>query len=90
MQYHKKIDFLLDLKFSKNFNFFRQFHKKSIFQGKFANFFIFQVISQKVLIFQGKFPKNFDFLAISQKILICQAKIGYLQLFWPNYSISFQ
>ena len=39
-------------KFSKIFDFFRQFHQKIRF---------FQAIPQKISIFPGKFPKNFDF-----------------------------
>ena len=54
----KKFDFLL--KFTKNFDFFRQFHKQEIdFSEQIFDFL--QIISQTFSNFQGKFAKNLDF-----------------------------
>ena len=57
----KKFGF--SIKFSKNLDFFRQFHKqKADFSGQiFEKFGFFHLISQKISIFKGKFCEEFGF-----------------------------
>src|SRR6218665_2787284 len=61
---------LFQSKFPKNFNFFRQFHKKFRFSEKIPKISIFSGNFTKKFDFLGHFTKSFDFLRKFAKICI--------------------